>query len=146
MTERAKDPSYIEEVIRSQRSAAVVETYRWMLTMRDLFMNIFLTAWNLSVGAAGAIGGAHWKLPLMHTVLPPNGPAIIKLLYEIHAFQVFDTGGSRCRFSPTARSSPAPCLTSPASSHPPPHVSLARFSHSTHNTRCQSRSLFTHCT
>ena len=89
MSARAKEPGYVEEVLANQRSAQAVETYRWALRSFDRFANFWFALWNATVGW---LHPRALRLEYRATVLPPNGPAIVELLYDVHGFQLFDVG------------------------------------------------------
>lgn len=59
------------------------------MLMRDYVRNFYALVYNCTWGMGGFIGA---PIEYKWTTLPPNGPAITQLLFEVHGHQIFVDG------------------------------------------------------
>ncbi len=86
MKEKMKDPEEFEKLLASVPSPAQLAAYRAFLLGRDYLRNVVALGFNWTLGWLGA------TLPVQWTTIPPNGPALLRRLYEIHGFEIFEVG------------------------------------------------------
>ena len=81
------DPKFVEDMLNKHvPTAAEVAAYRQWLRARDCVRNAAAFAYNWTLGWVGSPIAYEWKR------LPPNGPAIMKQLYDMHGYQLFAHG------------------------------------------------------
>jgi hypothetical protein len=88
LAERMKDPEFVQEIIAKRAPTELqMAVYRQFLHVRDLLRNAWAACWNWTW--ALLLGGA---IPYSWSSVPPNGPALMKRLFDIHAYSVFEYG------------------------------------------------------
>ena len=88
MDKMQNDTKFAEKMLTSTPSEAQFEAYRKWLGWRDLASNVAAAVYNNTVRKA--TGDLPW--PKKKSVLPPNGPRLMKFLYDVHGYQIFKIG------------------------------------------------------
>lgn len=87
MREKAKDPAFFKEMLNAHvPTEREMQAYRAALKTRDWAWNVVRGVYNYTLG---------WVLPnfsYKHTRVPPNGPAIVRRLFDIHGYEMFFEG------------------------------------------------------
>jgi hypothetical protein len=85
------DPNFVDKFADSQsmpseRTLALLQS---LLLARDAFQNVFLRSYNLIFSSALRVAA---PLPLARSRLPPNGPRLMRFLYEVQGMCIFELG------------------------------------------------------
>eukprot|EP00947_MAST-08B_sp_MAST-8B-sp1_P003688 g3688.t1 len=84
------DPGKLREFMnRPPPSPTAVYLGLCYLSLRDYVRNAAAWTYNHTVGLGGVVGA---PIAYEWSAVPPNGPAITRLLYDIHGHQVFEDG------------------------------------------------------
>jgi aarF domain-containing kinase len=83
---------HVDDFEREQKgtpppSNAFMTYVHTVLTVRDFTVNTFVSAWNLSLGLLPG-----WQLPRVRSERPINIRWVLKLVSDVHAYQVFHEG------------------------------------------------------
>ena len=83
MIARMEDPAYVDEFCKSAPSALAFELFRRRLQIGAALANVRVFLGNLVRSS---------RRPYVDPMIPPNAPKLIRFLFDVHGYELFEAG------------------------------------------------------